>query len=96
MTCYGAVQVNKHNLFYFVVKNSAVIKINKNKFHSILQIHYSGLYSPKCWRLNVHFEVFTVMLTGLVMFYFRCRKDVAILQLNQMTSSFKEQFDTKT
>ena len=47
MTCYGTVQVNKHNLLCFAVKNSAVIKINKNKFHSVLQIRYSGLYSPK-------------------------------------------------
>ena len=27
MTCYGAVQVNKHNLLCFVVKNSEVTKI---------------------------------------------------------------------
>ena len=49
MTCYGAVQVNKHNLLCFVVKNSAVTKIKKT-FHSMLQIHYSGLYSPKDMR----------------------------------------------
>ena len=52
MTCYGAVHDNKHNLLCFVVKNSAVVKINKNKFYSILQIHYSGLYSPKDLRTS--------------------------------------------
>ena len=52
MTCYGPVQVNKHNLLCFVVKNSAVIKINKNIFHSMLQINYSGLYSPKDLRTS--------------------------------------------
>ena len=63
MTCYGAVQINKHNLAVFLLsrmddkrkcqlsdcgkKNFAVIKIHKNTFHLILHIHYSGLYCPK-------------------------------------------------
>ena len=72
MTCYGAVQFSKHNLL-FCGEKLRLTKINFIQYYKFtIQgciVQRTGGPLGPVLMIKVHFEVFTVMLTGLAVLF---------------------------